>query len=127
FGGSGIVTTRFGTNAAGVARDVTVLQSGEIVAGGTASGDFAVARYKPNGALDPDFDRDGIATTDIGSPDDVAAALALNHDGTIYAAGSRRGDFAVAHYFVSAVNAPRNVRAFEEGYGGGLVVLWDDT
>ena len=37
------------------------------LAGGGA-GDFALARYNPNGSLDPTFSGDGMQTTDFGFP-----------------------------------------------------------
>ena len=36
------------------------------VADGGATGDFALARYNPNGSLDPSFSGDGKQTTDFG-------------------------------------------------------------
>ncbi len=57
----------FGDRATGVA----LQDDGKIVAVGTAArpgplGDFALARYNPNGSLDPSFSGDGKQTTDFG-------------------------------------------------------------
>jgi uncharacterized delta-60 repeat protein len=66
FGSGGTVATSFGV----AAHDVAIQPDGRIVAAGydTVSGNdvFAVARYLPNGYLDPTFGGDGTVTTDIG-------------------------------------------------------------
>ncbi len=49
---------------------------------------FAVARYLPDGSLDPAFGNDGAVTTDVDPQGpDVARAEALTPDGRIVAAG----------------------------------------
>jgi uncharacterized delta-60 repeat protein len=126
FGTDGKAYASFGNRAAAQARDITVLPTGQIVSVGTARGNFAVARFTSDGALDSDFDQDGMATTDIGSPGDVATALALNPDGTIYAAGTSGGDFAVVRYFVSPVNTPSDVLLDQEMHGG-LFLEWTNN
>ena len=65
---------------------------GKIVVAGESSasgnGDFALARYLPNGTLDPSFGGDGRVLTDFGSGSyDGASALALQPDGKIVVAG----------------------------------------
>ena len=63
--------------------------------------DFALARYDPDGSLDPTFGRDGIVTTDFAAATDFAYAVALQSDGKIVAAGTSVGDtedFALARY-----------------------------
>ena len=74
---------------------------GKIVAAGRALGDFALARYLPNGSLDPTFSGDGKVTTDFsGGSFDEVHALALQPDGKLVVAG-RGGvghDFALARY-----------------------------
>ena len=56
--------------------------------------DFALARYNPNGSLDPSFSGDGKQTTDFGAGD-WAKGVALQGDGKIVAVGftgaARRG------------------------------------
>src|SRR5207244_4287411 len=80
----------------------------KIVAVGTTdanNGDFAVARYNPDGTLDATFGTNGRVTTDFGH-DDKAAAVALQGDGKIVAVGSSEAaggnffssKFAVARY-----------------------------
>jgi uncharacterized delta-60 repeat protein len=103
FGDGGIVTTAFPDgHAHGSA--VAVLPNGKIVVAGdsivpSAGNDFALARYLPDGSLDPVFDGDGRAVTDFSGFADVATGVALQPDGRIVAAG-RTGDgsFAVARY-----------------------------
>jgi uncharacterized delta-60 repeat protein len=67
--------------------------------------DFALARYNPDGTLDPTFNATGKVLTDFsGSSDDFGSALAIQSDGKIVAAGfSSIGndvpyDFALARY-----------------------------
>src|SRR5262249_16126887 len=88
FGTGGIVTTSFGTavvNAGGIALQA----DGKIVAVGSAGAPsaFALARYNPNGNLDTSFGTGGTMTTSFGAGS-AAAAVALQGDGKIVAAGS---------------------------------------
>ena len=105
FDTDGKVTTDFGagnTRASAVA----VQPDGKIVAAGEAhisTFDFALARYNADGSLDTTFDTDGKVTTNFSSNSDVAAAVALQPDGKIVAAGSAvpiagGSDFALARY-----------------------------
>lgn len=50
--------------------------------------DFALLRFTDNGELDTDFGVNGIVTLPVGSSNDVAAAVAIQSDGTILVAGS---------------------------------------
>jgi uncharacterized delta-60 repeat protein len=85
FGTGGIVgpSGSFGS----VARAVLLQSDGKIVAagpGGISFGaDFAIARYLPNGDLDPSF---GIVTTNLGAADS-ANGVAIQSDGKLVAAG----------------------------------------
>jgi uncharacterized delta-60 repeat protein len=95
---NGRQTTDFGgfDRATGVA----VQGDGKIVAVGfAAGGDFALARYNPNGSLDTSFSGDGKQKTDFGGPD-VAAGVALQGDGKIVVVGQGTGggNFALARY-----------------------------
>jgi uncharacterized delta-60 repeat protein len=96
FSGDGRQTTDFGAffeRANGVA-----LQSdGKIVAVGGGGGDFALARYNPNGSLDPTFSGDGRQTTDFGGFDE-ATGVGLQGDGKIVVVGSDGADFSLARY-----------------------------
>ncbi len=65
-------------------------------------GDFATARYNPNGSLDTSFSGDGMQTTDFGG-DDLANDVAIQANGKIVAAGIATGgatgnDFALTRY-----------------------------
>ena len=92
----------------GSANAVTVQANGKIVAvggsesSGSASDDFALARYNSNGTLDTSFSGDGKQTTDFGGEDE-ANGVAIQEDGKIIvvgAAGTRHNGigFALARY-----------------------------
>jgi uncharacterized delta-60 repeat protein len=107
FGTGGLVTTSFG-EAGNVAFAVAVQADGKLVAAGvvdTTSGtesDFALARYNADGTLDPSFGTGGLVTTDFAATNDQAAALAVQADGKLVAAGFTDvfagSDFALARY-----------------------------
>ena len=71
FSGDGKQTTDFG-NFDG-ASAVAIQANGKIVAVGEVSGNFALARYNPNGTLDPSFSADGKQTTDFFGDADAAS------------------------------------------------------
>ena len=96
FSGDGKQTTNFGFGVSSA--EATVRQpDGKIVAVGGAGGNFALARYNPNGTLDPSFSGDGRQTTDFGG-DSEARAVALQGDGKIVVVGRTNGGFALARY-----------------------------
>jgi uncharacterized delta-60 repeat protein len=91
------------------ALSVVIQNDGKIVAGGytnysASSYDFALARYNSNGSPDNSFDSDGKLTTDLAAgSSDMAAALAIQNDGKILAAGRSSStatgfDFALLRY-----------------------------
>ena len=89
FSGDGKQRTEFdaGVNAGIEGATAVALQSdGKIVAVGGGSGDFLLARYNPDGSLDPSFSGDGKQTTDLG-PDDRAGGVVIQADGKIVVAG----------------------------------------
>jgi uncharacterized delta-60 repeat protein len=107
FSGDGKQTTFFtisGEFIYNAAFGVALQGNGKIIAvGGTGStgpSDFALARYSPNGSLDTSFSGDGKQTTDFGSANDGARAVALQADGKIVAVGSAGAFdlFALARY-----------------------------
>jgi uncharacterized delta-60 repeat protein len=87
FGQNGRVTTDFDDVGNGV-NALVVQPDGKLVVAGESGGDFALARYNPDGSLDTSFSGDGIVTTDFAGWGDVAYAVALQGDGRIVAAGS---------------------------------------
>jgi uncharacterized delta-60 repeat protein len=102
FSGDGTQTTDFLFGAADVANDVAIQANGRIFAVGFAGGgatgdDFALARYKTDGSLDPGFSGDGLKRTSFGGSD-RANGVALQGDGRIVAAGVGNGEFALARY-----------------------------
>jgi uncharacterized delta-60 repeat protein len=104
FGGTGKVKTDFGPYAEG-SEALVVQQDGKLVAAGLAwnetDADFALARYSPDGTLDPAFGGDGRITTHVRF--DYARAIALQQDGKLVAGGyvfplDGRWQFALARY-----------------------------
>ena len=94
FGAGGKVSTPIATEDRG---NAMVLQpDGKLVVGGRSRPgatrfDFALARYNPDGSLDPTFGNGGAVLTSLeraGAPDDEIHALALQPDGKIIAVGS---------------------------------------
>ena len=98
FGGDGRVTLPFNFQNLNAA-DATVDSMGRIVAVGTASANFFVARYLPDGTLDPTFSGDGLVAVDFGGFD-TAAAVTIGPSDRIVVAGTTNvagsNDFAVA-------------------------------
>ncbi len=71
-----------------LAADVMVQPDGKIVAAGyTGLNDFYAVRYNANGSLDTSFDDNGLVRTNLGSIQDLGAAVALQPDGKIILAG----------------------------------------
>jgi uncharacterized delta-60 repeat protein len=116
FGSNGRVITDFSGrhDYIGETHSLAVQPNGKIILAGTIwqagdNNDFAVARYTPQGALDPSFGTGGKAVTDFGSFGDVVTAVTLQPDGRIIVAGKthitllagtnlRYADFALARY-----------------------------
>lgn len=93
FGSSGIVVTDFGT-AREVALGAVAQPDGKLVVvgtdgyGGSPSGRFAIARYRPDGTLDPAFGTGGqIRTQFPGGDRDVATTIDLQPNGRLIVAG----------------------------------------
>src|SRR5438128_2219181 len=104
FGTGGKVTTPFGIGSAASAA-VRQADGGLVAAGQMFTGSrtqFALVRYLATGGLDSTFGTGGKVGTPIGSIDDAAAALVVQPDGKLVAAGySDRGGnttFALARY-----------------------------
>jgi uncharacterized delta-60 repeat protein len=111
FDGDGKVLTNFGAEDYG--SDLAIQADGKLVAVGrtvsTSVQDFAIARYNPDGSLDPNFDFDGRVTTDFGAAE-RASAVAIGPGGKIVAAGDRNVgsnyDFALARYTATGTTLP---------------------
>src|SRR6266511_1466289 len=99
-GGDGTVTTDFAA-ATDFAYAVALQSDGKIVAAGTSvadTEDFALARYNPDGSLDPTFGGDGTVTMDFWDGFERAQGVAVQGDGKIIAAGWRFSEFALTRY-----------------------------
>jgi len=90
FGGVGFVTTDLGYSD--VAWALALQPDGKIVVGGEKIGGSAMflARYLPDGALDPAFGTGGIVVTDVSEQGyATSTSLALQPDGKVVVAGYR--------------------------------------
>ena len=91
FGGDGVVSTDFGGDDVG--EDIAIQADGNIVVTGTSNidigGDWAVARYNPDGSLDAGFGTGGKVVTEFGGVDE---ALAVDAAGRREDRRRRRGD-----------------------------------
>jgi uncharacterized delta-60 repeat protein len=96
FGVSGVARATFpGARCGCVLDDIAVQRDGRIMAvgwrfrGGDAQDDMllAVARFLPDGRLDPSFSRDGRLSFDFGYGDDLGSAVAVQPDGRIVVGG----------------------------------------
>ena len=112
FAGNGYVSTDF-AGGEEVARAIAIQADGGIVVAGErtpGNADFALARYAPDGSLDPSFGADGRILTEFGEFD-FATGVAIQPDGRIVAAGGRTsmgggGEFALARYHAVAEVTP---------------------
>jgi uncharacterized delta-60 repeat protein len=106
FGPGGTVRTDIGSGDFDEAKALAVQADGRLVIAGFAvtegNFDFALARYKFNGGLDRSFGVGGTVRTDFSGSTDSAAALAIQADGKLVAAGfaviGGDADFAIARY-----------------------------
>jgi uncharacterized delta-60 repeat protein len=101
FSGDGKQRTDFGFAADDQASGVVLQAGGKIVAagsagGGATGGDFALARYNPNGLLDTSFSADGKRRTDFGGYEE-AHGVTLQGDGRLVVVGYGAG-LALARY-----------------------------
>ena len=119
FGDGGIVLTDPGGN--GIAFDLAVLPSGEIVVAGRAGNDIALVRYAPDGSLDPAFGEGGIVTTDLGGAEG-ATAIAVLPDGKMVVAGV--DGFLISNILVARYTADG---ALDPSFGDGGTVITDIT
>ena len=133
FGGDGKVLTNVGTapgtgsvELGGIAAVAVQADGKLVVAGGRGTvpgdSDFALARYNPNGSLDPTFGEDGFVHTNLGR-DSTANDIALQPDGRIVAAGTVgdtlvSDDFALVRYQADG--------SLDPSFGGGDGIVRTD-
>jgi uncharacterized delta-60 repeat protein len=101
FGSGGKQTTNFGSENDGndAIADLAVLADGKILAAGASERrttgailyDFALARYNPDGSLDPSFGTGGKVTTDVSPVDDQGGSAIVQSDGKVLLAGIAGG------------------------------------
>jgi uncharacterized delta-60 repeat protein len=132
FGSGGIVITRVapGDNRDQVQTDgLTIDSAGRIIVGGVAnmgSGaggfEFAVARYRPNGTLDPSFDADGVVTTSLAPGDefDAVVSVAIDPTGRILAAGVADQDGVVVDWALARYHDDGSL---DSSFGSGGKVI----
>jgi uncharacterized delta-60 repeat protein len=102
FAGDGTLTTDFGSPY-DEGFSVAVQADGKIVVAGSSNGDFALARYNPDGNLDITFSGQGKLTTNFGyGSGDYGFSVVLQADGKIVVAGGSSNsddeNFALARY-----------------------------
>lgn len=128
FGTNGRVTTNFTPGGLDVAEGVAIQDNGKIVAAGHAREPnfaFALARYRPNGDLDPAFSGNGKVRTSFGPLLDWARDVAIQDDGKLVAAGFAERDdpfnptFALARYETDGT--------LDDSFGGDGKVRTDFT
>lgn len=100
-GKTGIVITSLSATNDEV-KAMAIQKDGKIVVAGCSNTDFAIVRYKQDGALDEGFGKGGIVTTSLRGGDDCTTAIAIQDDGKILAAGTSYNgtskDFALLRY-----------------------------
>ncbi len=99
FGTAGVFSSNFLAGENSAFRAVVSVGNGLVVSAGTDGNDFVVARFLPNGTLDPKFGNAGISVIDFGGTDDAAFAIAQDSDGSLVVAGTTNlgnGQFAIA-------------------------------
>jgi uncharacterized delta-60 repeat protein len=124
-GTGGLVITSFpGTTAQAAA--MAVQADGRIVLAGEAGPDIALARYLPNGALDPSFGAGGLVRTDFFGRADRAFAVAGYADGRILVAGDAQQSVPPNSVFVRvAVARYTPTGALDPTFGSGGKVSTD--
>lgn len=108
--GGGAVTTPFGAGDEAAAA-VLVQEDGKVVVAGETAGDadvdFMLARYRPDGTLDPAFGDAGKVVTSIRTgEDDAARAVVQQADGRLVAAGYSGTRMTVVRYLADGTLDP---------------------
>jgi uncharacterized delta-60 repeat protein len=122
FGVEGKVTS----GVIGRAFAVAIAPDGKIVVAGDlpASEDYVLARFNPDGSLDPSFHVSGQLTTDIATGADLASNLVLQPDGAILVSGphTNAGDITREQHTGLARFLPDGSLDPSFGDGGKLVL-----
>ncbi|MEV6331143.1 calcium-binding protein [Streptomyces sp. NPDC051909] len=124
FGADGRVTTPVTGYAEG--HDLAQQPDGKLVVAGAGEAGFVLARYDGDGALDPTFAGDGIATSDFGGGTHSANGVAVQPDGKIVVAGTTEvpGEEGGCCFFsVARYNADGSLDA---GFGDAGLVRVDE-
>jgi uncharacterized delta-60 repeat protein len=118
FAGNGKAAVSFGQQLT-YAYAVALQSSGKVVLGGTEGGanaDFALARLRTNGTLDPTFGSNGRQTTSILSGADAIFGLAIQKDDKVVAVGQALTGFQSSRIAVARFGVDGNV---DTSFGGG--------
>jgi uncharacterized delta-60 repeat protein len=124
FDSDGKVTTPIGTGDDG-GRAMALQADGKIVVGGyTDAGvsthwDFALVRYNTDGSLDNTFGVNGKVVTPMGAGDDAIAAILIQSDGKIVAAGDADTTSLGSGVFVIALARYDDTGALDATFGTG--------
>ncbi len=94
FGSGGTTLTSFG-GTGDSAFSVALTSSGQIVAGGASSGNFAFARYDANGHLDTSFAQGGLQLFQVGASNGAVGSIVVQSNGFVVAAGAAGAGVAV--------------------------------
>ena len=134
FGSGGAVTTDFGTRN-DIAGGVAIQSDGKIVVSGLSfvgadrsTEDFALARYGPDGSLDPTFGVGGMVLTDFGGESDSAlGGVVILPNGKIVTSGTVNSDASgtIADFGLARYDADGGLDA-SFGQGGKVVTNIDD-
>jgi uncharacterized delta-60 repeat protein len=131
FGTGGIVTTGIPSGVSNSANAIALNGTNILLAGHSKIGGrfvIALAQYTSSGALDSTFGSGGIVTTPVGSLDADAAALAVQGDGKIVAAGLAGNAFTnVWDVALLRYNANGSLDTDPTtGFGGGTGIVTTD-
>jgi uncharacterized delta-60 repeat protein len=133
FSGDGKVATDFGVAYGEAVKAVAIDSEGRIIAAGNLNPDFpdgfAIARYKPDGSLDPAFSGDGKGDDRVWSPGRARAnSVAIDSQGRIVIVGSVLDYSQVNGWqsFFTLVRYEAN-GSLDPSFGDGGTVMQSDT